>query len=74
MLLVCIHIVLGSHLKKETTILFSSSRAGLSIFRTTNIGRLTFLLQFSRQEIHEKSTKNEGFQCAVTQVVLVKNS
>ena len=73
MLLVCIHIVLGSHLKKEMTILFSS-QAGLSIFKTTNIGRLTFFLQFSRQEIHEKSTKNEGFQCAVTQVVLVKNS
>ena len=43
-------------------------------FKTANIERLTFLLPFSRQEIHEKSTKNEGFQCAVTQVVLVKNS
>ena len=27
-----------------------------------NIKRLTFLLLFSRQEIHEKYTKNEGFQ------------
>ena len=38
-----------------TTVLFSSSRAGSSIFKTANIGRLTFLLPFSRQEIHEKS-------------------
>ena len=30
-------------------------------FKTANIERLTFLLPFSRQEIHEKSTKNEGF-------------
>ena len=36
-----------------------------------NIGRLTFLLTFSRLEIQEKSTKNKGFQYAVTQVVLV---
>ena len=68
------HIVFGSHLKKVTRVLFSSSRAGLSIFKTANIGRLTFLLQFSRQKIHYKSTKNEGFQCAVTQVVLDKIS
>ena len=73
-LLVCIHIVLGSHLKQVTTILFSLSRAGSHIFKTANIGMLTFLLLFSRQEIHKKSTKNEGFQCALTQVVLVKNS
>ena len=46
----------------------------LSIFKTTNIGRLTFLLPFSRYEIYKKSTKNKGFQCAVTQVLLVKNS
>ena len=39
-----------------------------------NIGRLTFLRQFSRLEIHKKSTKIAGFQCAVTEVVLVKNS
>ena len=57
-----------------TIVLFSSSRAGSSIFKTANIGRLTFLLPFSRQEIHKKSTKNEEFQCAVTQVVLVKIS
>ena len=73
-LLVCIHIVLGSHLKQVTTVLFSLSRAGSHIFKTANIGMLTFLLLFSRQEIHKKSTKNEGFQCALTQVVLVKNS
>ena len=48
--------------------------AGLSIFKTANIGTLTFLLLFSRQEIQKKPTKNEGLQCAVTQVVLVKNS
>ena len=35
---------------------------------------ITFLLQFSGQEIHEKSTKNKGFQCLVTQVVMIKNS
>ena len=57
-----------------TTVLFSWSRAGSNIFRTANIGKLTFLLPFPRQEIHEKSTKNEEFQCSVTQVVLVKNS
>ena len=74
LLLVCINIVLGSYLKQVTTVLLFSSRAGLSIFKIANIGRLTFLLLFSRQKIHEKSTKNEGFQCAVTQVVLVKNS
>ena len=31
-------------------------------------------MSVSRQEIHEKSAKNERFQCAVTQIVLVKNS
>ena len=56
LLLVCFHIELGSHLKQVTTVLFSSSRAGSSIFKTANIGRLTFLLPFTRQEIHEKST------------------
>ena len=60
--------------QQETTVLFSSSRAGLSILKMANIGRLTFLLLFSRQEIYEKSTKKERFQCVVTQVVLVKNS
>ena len=55
-----------------TTVLFSSSRACLSIFKMANIGRLTFLLLFSRQEIHEKYTKNEGFQCAVTHVYCLK--
>ena len=30
-------------------------------------------MSVSRQEIHEKPTKNEGFQRAVTQVVLVKS-
>ena len=30
-------------------------------------------MSVSRQEIHEKPTKNEGFQHAVTQVVLVKS-
>ena len=74
LLLVCINVVLGSHLKQGTTVLFSSSRAGLSILKMENIGRLTFLLLLSRQEFLEKSTKNKGFQCAVTQVVLVKNS
>ena len=74
LLLVCFHIELGSHLKQVTTVLFSSSRTGSGIFKTVNIGRLTFLIPFSRQEIHEKSTKNEEFQCAVTQAVLVKNS
>ena len=74
LLLVCIHIVLGSHLKQVNTALFSLSRAGLSIFKTTNIVTLTFLIPFSRREIQEKFTKNEGFQCAVTQVVPVKNS
>ena len=44
------------------------------IFRTANIWRLMFLLPFSRLEIHKRSTENKGFQCAVTQVVLVKNS
>ena len=43
------------------------------IFKMTNIGRLTFLLLFFTLEIHEKSTKNEEYQCDVTQVVLVKN-
>ena len=66
LLLVCIHIELGSHLKQVTTVLFSSSRAGSSIFKTANIGRLTFLLPFSRQKIHEKSTKNGEYQCTVT--------
>ena len=56
LLLVCIRIELGSHLKQVTTVLFSSSRTGSSIFKTANIGRLTFLLPFTRQEIHEKST------------------
>ena len=56
LLLVCFHIELGSHLKQVTTVLLSSSRAGSSIFKTANIGRLTFLLPFTRQEIHEKST------------------
>ena len=79
LLLVYFHTVLGSHLKQVitvlvTTVLFSSSMACLGIFKTANIGRLTFLLLFRRQEIHEKSAKNEGFQCAVTQVALVKNS
>ena len=74
LLLVCIHIELGIHLKQVTTVLLSSFWAGSSIFKTANIGRLTFLLPFSRQEIHEKSTKNEGFQSTVTQIVLVKNS
>ena len=74
LLLVCIHIELGSHLKQVTTVLLSSFWTGSSILKTAYIGRLTFLLPFSRQEIHEKSTKNEGFQCAITQVVLVKNS
>ena len=74
MLLVCIHIKLGSHLKQVTTVLFSLSRADLRVFKIANIGMLTFLLPFSRQEIHKKSTKNEGFQCALTQVVLIKNS
>ena len=46
----------------------------LRIFKTANIGKLTFLLPFFRQEIREKTTKNEEFQCAVTQVVLVKKS
>ena len=36
------------------------------IFKSANIGRLTFLIQFSRLDIHKKSTKNKGFQCAVT--------
>ena len=67
-LLVCIHIVLGS------TAPFSSSRVGSHIFKSANIGMLTFLLLFSRQEIHKKSTKSEGFQCALTEVALVKNS
>ena len=40
------------------------------IFNVAHIGRLTFLRPVSRLEIHEKSTKSEGFQCAVTQVVL----
>ena len=44
------------------------------IFKTAYIGRLTLLLPFSRLEIHKKSTKNERFQCAITQVVLLKNS
>ena len=74
MLLICIHTELGSHLKQVTTVLLSSSKTDSSIFKTANIGRLTFLLPFSRQKIHEKSTKNEEFQCAVTQVVLVKKS
>ena len=39
LLLVCIHIVLGSHLKQVTTILFSLSRAGSHIFKTAKIGR-----------------------------------
>ena len=34
------------------------------IFKTANIGRLTFLLPISRLEIHKRSTKSEGFQCA----------
>ena len=55
-------------------VLFSSSRAVSHISKTTNIGMLTFLLPFSRQEIHKKSTKNKGIQCALTHVVLVKNS
>ena len=74
MLLVCVHIVLGSHLKQVTKVLFFSSRTGSHIFKTANIGVLTFLLPFSRQEMYKKSTKNEGFECALTQVVLVKNS
>ena len=41
------------------------------IFKMTNIGRLTFLLLFFTLEIHEKSTKNEEYQCDVTQVLLV---
>ena len=45
----------------------------VSIFKTANIGKVTFLLPFSRLETHEKSTKNEGFQSAVTQVALVKS-
>ena len=45
-LLVCIHIVLGSHLKQVLTVLFSLSRAGSYIFKTANIGMLTFLLVF----------------------------
>ena len=49
-----------------TTVLFSSSKAGSSIFKTANIGRLTFLIPLSRQEIHEKSTKNGEYQCTVT--------
>ena len=53
---------------------FSSSRVGSHIFKSANIGMLTFLLLFSRQEIHKKSTKSEGFQCALTEVALVKNS
>ena len=48
--------------------------SGRHIFKMANSGRLTSLLPFSRLEIHEKSTKNEGFQYAVTEVVLVKNS
>ena len=43
-------------------------------FKKTNIGRLTFILPFSRLEIHEKSSKNKGLQCVVTQAVLVKIS
>ena len=35
-----------------------------NIFKTANIGRLTFLLPISRLEIHKRSTKSEGFQCA----------
>ena len=42
-----------------------------NILKTAKIGMLTFLLRFCRLKIHKKSTKNEGFQCAVTQV---KNS
>ena len=42
------------------------------IFKTTNIGRWNFLLPFTRLGIHEISTKDERFQCAVTQAVLVK--
>ena len=29
---------------------------------------------FSRLKIHKKCTKNKGLQCALTQVLLVKNS
>ena len=73
-LLVCIHIKLGSHFKQATTVLFSSSRAGSHEFKIANIGMLTFLLLFSRQQIHKNSTKNEGLQCVLTSVVLVKSS
>ena len=73
-LLVCIHTVLGSHLTQLITVLFASSRAGSSIFKTANIGMLTFLVLFSRHKIDKKSTKNGEFKCAFTQVVLVKNS
>ena len=65
---------MGYHLKQATTVLFSSSRVGLRIFKTANIGTLTFLLPFSWSEIHKKFTKNEWFQWAVPQVVLVKIS
>ena len=51
----------------------SDSLKHVYIFKTAYIGKLTFLLPFSRQEIHEKHTKNKGIQCAVPQVVLVKN-
>ena len=43
-----------------------------AFFKTTNIGRLTFLLSFSRLEVHDKTTKNEGFQCPVTQLYWLK--
>ena len=56
---------------RKWPVLFSLFRAGLSTFKTAKYWEVTFLLQFSRQKIPEKSTKNKGFQRAVTQGVLV---
>ena len=41
-LLVSIHIVLGSHLKQVTRVLFSSSRADSHIFKKANIGMFSY--------------------------------